>query len=86
MDRFVGIAINGVDLSERGVNILRDYKIGGTSITNTIFQGRNRSSYRLRAAVYAQKPISFTPVSYTHLDVYKRQGVHRATIHTATAS
>lgn len=62
MDRFVGIAINGVDLSERGVNMLRDYKIGGTSITNTIFQGRNRSSYRLLAAVYAQKPISFTLV------------------------
>ena len=49
MGRFIGIAINGADLSERGVDMLRDYSIGGTAITNTIFQGRNRSSYRLLA-------------------------------------
>lgn len=62
MGDFIGIAINGTDLSERGVNMLRDYKIGGMAITNTIFQGRNRSSYRLLAGVYGQKPISFTLV------------------------
>ena len=62
MGDFIGIAIDGTDLSERGVNMLRDYKIGGTAITNTIFQGRNRSSYRLLAGVYGQKPVSFTLV------------------------
>ena len=62
MGEYIGIAINGADLSERGVDMLRDYKIGGTAITNTIFQGRNRSSYRLLAGVYGQKPISFTLV------------------------
>lgn len=62
MGRFIGIAINGADLSERGVDMLRDYSIGGTTITNTIFQGRNRSSYRLLAGVYGQKAISFTLV------------------------
>lgn len=62
MGGYIGIAINGADLSERGVDMLRDYSIGGTAITNTIFQGRNRSSYRLLAGVYGQKAISFTLV------------------------
>ncbi len=62
MGGYIGIAINGADLSERGVDMLRDYSIGGTTITNTIFQGRNRSSYRLLAGVYGQKAISFTLV------------------------
>lgn len=62
MGGYIGVAINGTDLSERGVDMLRDYSIGGTTITNTIFQGRNRSSYRLLAGVYGQKAISFTLV------------------------
>lgn len=78
MGRFIGIAINGADLSERGVDMLRDYSIGGTAITNTIFQGRNRSSYRLLAGVYGQKAISFTLVYAGR--TYREAALNRSTI------
>lgn len=58
----MGFYINGVNPEDYGVLPLREYSVGGTAITNTTFQGRNRSSYRLLAAVYAQKPISLTMV------------------------
>ena len=54
--------INNVDPASYGVLPLREYSVGGTSITNEIFQGRNRSSYRQLSKVYGQKPITFTLV------------------------
>ena len=54
--------INNVDPASYGVLPLREYTVGGTSITNEIFQGRNRSSYRQLSKVYGQKPITFTLV------------------------
>ena len=47
--------INGNDPKNYGACALLEYVVSGTTITNTIFQGRNRSSYRLLAAVYGQK-------------------------------
>lgn len=43
-----------------GVRLQQGYTVGGTAVTNTIFQGRNRTSYRLLAGVFGRKPISFT--------------------------
>ena len=54
--------INGKNPADYGVLPLREYSVGGTEITNTPFQGRNRSSYRLLAGVYGQKPITMTLV------------------------
>ena len=54
--------INEVNPEDYGALPLREYSVGGTAITNTTFQGRNRSSYRLLAAVYGQKPITLTLV------------------------
>ena len=52
--------INGNNPEDYGAMSLLSYTVSGSSITNTIFQGRNRSSYRLLAAVYGQKAISFS--------------------------
>lgn len=54
--------INGVNPEDYGVLPLREYTVGGTEITNDIFQGRNRSNYRLLAGVYGRKPITLTLV------------------------
>lgn len=54
--------INNVDPASYGVLPLREYSVGGTTITNDIFQGRNRSNYRLLAGVYGRKPITVTLV------------------------
>lgn len=54
--------INGVNPEDYGVLPLREYTVGGTKITNDIFQGRNRSDYRLLAGVYGRKPITLTLV------------------------
>ena len=43
-----------------GAKLQQDYTIGGTAVTNTIFQGRNRTGYTLLAGVFGRKPISFT--------------------------
>ena len=56
------IYINDNNVLEYGVQALREYSVGGMTVTNSIFQGRNRSSYTLLASVYGRKPISFTLV------------------------
>lgn len=56
------ILINGEDVMDHGAEALREYSIGGTPIENTVFMGRNRSSYTLIASVYGRKEISFTLV------------------------
>lgn len=48
------------DPEAHGVRLQQGYTVGGTAVTNTIFQGRNRTSYRLLAGVFGRKPISFT--------------------------
>lgn len=66
------ILINGADVRNYGVEIVREYSIGGTQIENTIFLGRNRSSYPLLASVYGRKSYSFTLVyvGTTQREVY----------------
>lgn len=54
--------INGVNPEDYGVLPMREYTVGGSTITNTPYQGRNRSSYRLLAAVYGRKSITLTLV------------------------
>lgn len=54
--------INGNDPVQYGALPLREFSVGGTAITNTPFQGRNRSSYRLLAAVYGRRSITLTVV------------------------
>lgn len=54
------IYINGQCISSLGAEGLRDYKIGGTSVTNEYFQGRNRTSYVVLASFFGMKPIEFT--------------------------
>lgn len=48
------------DPEEYGARLQAGYSVGGTTVTNTVFQGRNRTEYSLLAAVFARKPISFT--------------------------
>lgn len=48
------------DPEEYGAMLQQDYIIGGTAVTNTIFQGRNRTGYTLLAGVFGRKLISFT--------------------------
>lgn len=60
--KIVAFYINGNDPKNYGACALLEYVVSGTTVTNTIFQGRNRSSYRLLAAVYGQKKITFSLV------------------------
>lgn len=71
------VYINGKNVLDYGANVLREYAIGGSAITNTVFQGRNRSSYRLLAGVYGRKSISFTLVyeGETQRHVYLKKSV-----------
>ncbi|MFR4340048.1 MAG: hypothetical protein DBX91_14050 [Subdoligranulum variabile] len=52
--------IGGHDPEAYGAKLQQDYTIGGTAVTNTIFQGRNRTHYTLLAGVFGRKPITFT--------------------------
>lgn len=52
--------INGKNPEDYGAMALLSYKVSGSPITNTIFQGRNRSAYRLIASVYGQKSVSLS--------------------------
>lgn len=66
------IYINGKNVLDYGVETLREYAVEGTAVTNTVFQGRNRSSYTLLAGVYGRKKFSFTLVyqGLTQREVY----------------
>lgn len=56
------IYINGVDIAVYGAKALRGVKVGGTSIKNDYFQGRNRTHYTLMDTTFGLKPVSFTLV------------------------
>lgn len=62
MQNFFRIGKN--DPEQYGAFLNQDYTISGTTVTNTTFQGRNRTSYTLLAAVFGRKAISFT-LTYT---------------------
>lgn len=67
------IYINNTDISEYGAKALRGVKVGGTTITNDYFQGRNRTHYTLMSTTFGLKPISFTLV-------YESISLHTATL------
>lgn len=56
------IYINGVDIAGLGVKALRDYRIGGTEITNYEWQGTNRSQFLNLFSKYGLKQLDFTLV------------------------
>lgn len=56
------IYVNNVDISTYGAKALRSVKVGGTTITNDYFQGRNRTHYTLMSTTFGLKPVSFTLV------------------------
>lgn len=57
------IYINDKDILEYGAKALRDsIKVGGTSVTNDYFQGRNRTHYTLMQTTFGLKPLEITIV------------------------
>ena len=54
--------VNDIDIWEFGAKALRDIRVGGTTITNDYFQGRNRTYFTLMSTTFGLKPISFTLV------------------------
>ena len=54
--------INGKDIEDFGAKALREYKVGGTAITNDYFQGRNRTNYTLMDTTFGLKSLTFTLV------------------------
>ena len=47
---------------------------------------KNRSNILLKVSLYILKPLNYPdPVSYTHLDVYKRQGTNKSISHPNAA-
>ena len=57
------IFVNDKDILEYGARALRDsIKIGGTSVENDYFQGRNRTNYTLMQTTFGLKQIDFTLV------------------------
>lgn len=65
------IFINDKDILDYGAKALRDtLKIGGTSVENDYFQGRNRTHYTLMQTTFGLKQIDFTLV---YQDKYQRR-------------
>lgn len=56
------ILINGIPLYQYGGCALLDYSIGETELTNTVFQGINRTSWRMLKAAFGQRKITMTVV------------------------
>jgi hypothetical protein len=57
------IYINDTDLADYGAKALRDsIKVGGTTITNDYFQGRNRTYFTMMSTTFGLKSVSFTLV------------------------
>lgn len=56
------ILINGIPLYQYGGCALLDYAIGETELTNTVFQGINRTSWRMLKATFGQRKITLTIV------------------------
>lgn len=59
------IYINNTDIAEYGAKALRGVKVGGTTITNDYFQGRNRTYYTLMSTTFGLKPITLTLVYHS---------------------
>lgn len=64
MDKFepCGLLIDGVPLEDFGGAALRDYSVGETKITNTTFQGVNRSTFRVLRSFFGTRMITVTIV------------------------
>lgn len=56
------ILINGIPLYQYGGCSLLDYSVGETELTNTTFQGINRTSWRVLKVTFGQREISMTIV------------------------
>lgn len=52
--------VNGVDIRDIGDILLESYTVGGTEITNEIYQGRNRTHYNLLAKQFGRKTVTMT--------------------------
>lgn len=74
------IYINGKDIRAHGVQALRDYRIGGTEITNYEWQGLNRSHFVNLFSQYGMKQVSFT-LCFT--GTYRREVEEKRTNMTA---
>lgn len=53
------VFINDTDISKYGA-LLESFTVGGTAITNDIFQGRNRTNYNVLATTFGRRSISFS--------------------------
>lgn len=51
--------VDGKDILDIGA-VLESYSVGGTEITNNIYQGRNRTNFNLLSKQFGQKEISLT--------------------------
>lgn len=54
--------INGLNNEQFSCALLDGWSVGASELSNSIQQGRNRTSYRLLASVFGRKPIAFTLV------------------------
>ena len=58
--KFESAWVNGVDIRDIGDTLLESYTVGGTEITNEIYQGRNRTHYNLLAKQFGRKTVTMT--------------------------
>jgi hypothetical protein len=58
-DPFETAYVNGVSILDVGA-ILESYTVGGTEITNEIYQGRNRTHFNLLAKQFGRKTVTMT--------------------------
>ena len=59
---YCGLLVNGRPLSDFGGQMLLDYSIGETPLENSVFQGTNRTSWRLLKSTFSRRPITMTIV------------------------
>ena len=66
---YCGLLVNGRPLSDFGGQMLLDYSIGETPLDNSVFQGVNRTSWRLLQSTFGRRSITMTIV-FTGEDVH----------------
>lgn len=63
MESFETMYVNGADIKNMGA-VLESYSVGGTEITNNIYQGRNRTNFNLLSKQFGRKQITVTVFFY----------------------
>lgn len=59
---FYDLAVNGVPLTTYGGSSLLDYRIGETELKTDVFQGINRTNWRVLQARFGMRPVEITVV------------------------